>query len=168
MMPSPAIDARPDTRFSCRLSAGSAQARITISDSSTLSPPIPSRHAQIARSHRRIRPRVPQADRGNRYNPASASPKPRQNPHSARGTAATHLPRFRALALFWTPDATARGRVRHAGVQKTAQERKSMSARSSSARHLGFSKRPARFSSSSSRNMAPILIRSRFRRPLLG
>ena len=27
-------------------------------------------------------------------------PKPRQNPHSARGTAATHLPRFRALALF--------------------------------------------------------------------
>jgi hypothetical protein len=58
MMPSPAIEARPDTRFSCRLSAGSVQARITISDSSTLSPPIPSRHAQIARSHRRIRPRL--------------------------------------------------------------------------------------------------------------
>src|SRR5438552_2264082 len=25
---------------------------------------------------------------------------PRRNPHSVRGTAATHLPRFRALALF--------------------------------------------------------------------
>jgi len=42
----------------------------------------------------------PQADRGNRFNPTSASPNPRQNPHSARGTAATNLPRFRALALF--------------------------------------------------------------------
>jgi hypothetical protein len=42
----------------------------------------------------------PQADRGNRFNPTSASPNSRQNPHSARGTAATNLPRFRALALF--------------------------------------------------------------------
>jgi len=58
MMPSPAIDVRPDTRFSCRFSAGGAQARITISDSPALPPPIPSRHAQIARSHRRIRPRL--------------------------------------------------------------------------------------------------------------
>jgi hypothetical protein len=39
-----------------------------------------------------------------------------------------------------------------AGIRKPSQKRKSMSARSSSARHLGFSKRPARFSSSSSRN----------------
>jgi hypothetical protein len=42
----------------------------------------------------------PQADRGSRCNPASASPNPWRNPHSARGTAATHFPRFRALALF--------------------------------------------------------------------
>ena len=43
-----------------------------------------------------------------------------------------------------------------------------MSARSSSTRHLGFSKRPARFSSSSSRNMAPILIRSLFSASVFG
>ena len=42
----------------------------------------------------------PQADRGSRSAPTSASPNPRRNPHSARGTAATHIPRFRALALF--------------------------------------------------------------------
>ncbi len=42
----------------------------------------------------------PQADRGNRYNPASASPNPRRNPHSARSTAPANVPRFRALALF--------------------------------------------------------------------
>src|SRR5450755_88482 len=42
----------------------------------------------------------PQADRGNPYNPASASSNPRQNPHSARGTAPAYVPRFRALALF--------------------------------------------------------------------
>jgi hypothetical protein len=55
MMPSLTIDARPDIRLSCRLSAGSAQARITTSGSPALPSPIPSRHAQIARSHRRIR-----------------------------------------------------------------------------------------------------------------
>src|SRR6202171_2692852 len=42
----------------------------------------------------------PHADRGNPYNPASATPNPRQNPHSARGTAPAYIPRFRALALF--------------------------------------------------------------------
>jgi hypothetical protein len=42
----------------------------------------------------------PQADRGSRCNAASASPNPWRNPHSARGTAGTHFPRFRALALF--------------------------------------------------------------------
>src|SRR6266849_5148497 len=30
----------------------------------------------------------------------SPSPHPRQNPHSARGTAPAYVPRFRALALF--------------------------------------------------------------------
>jgi hypothetical protein len=42
----------------------------------------------------------PQADRGVRFNPTSASPNLRQNPHSARGTAPAYVPRFRALALF--------------------------------------------------------------------
>ena len=60
----------------------------------------------------------PQADRGNPYNPASASPNPRQNPHSARGTAGAPLPAISCLGAFWTPAARARGRVRHAGVQK--------------------------------------------------
>jgi hypothetical protein len=54
------------------------------------------------------------------------------------------------------------------GMSQTCQKRKSMSARSSSARHIGFSKRPARFSSSSSRNMAPILIRSHFSASVFG
>ena len=45
-------------------------------------------------------PTSPQADRGSRCKPASVSPNPWRNPHSARGTAATHFPRFRALALF--------------------------------------------------------------------
>src|SRR5713101_2934094 len=40
------------------------------------------------------------ASSSNPYNPASASPNPRQNPHSARGTAPAYVPRFRALALF--------------------------------------------------------------------
>src|SRR5258708_13942214 len=43
-----------------------------------------------------------------------------------------------------------------------------MSPCSSSTRHLGFSKRRARFSSSSSRNMAPILIRSLFSASVFG
>jgi hypothetical protein len=60
--------------------------------------------------------------RGDRYNPASASPKPRHNPHNARGTAATPSA-ISCLGAFWTPDATARGSVRHAGVQKPAQQR---------------------------------------------
>jgi hypothetical protein len=32
-----------------------------------------------------------------------------------------NFPRLRALGAFWTPPATGRGRVRHAGVQKPAQ-----------------------------------------------
>jgi hypothetical protein len=71
-------------------------------------PPI---HQRSRHQSRRATPRLlvhtdvsdhawPQADRGNPYNPASASPNPRQNPHSARGTAPAYVPRFRALALF--------------------------------------------------------------------
>jgi hypothetical protein len=45
-------------------------------------------------------PPSPQADRGDRFNPTSASPNLRQNPHSARGPAPAYVPRFRALALF--------------------------------------------------------------------
>jgi len=36
----------------------------------------------------------PQADRGNRYNPASASANPRRNPHSARGAAPAYVRDF--------------------------------------------------------------------------
>jgi hypothetical protein len=56
-------------------------------------------YPQIARSHRRSHA-PPQADRGDRLNPTSASPNLRQNPHNARGTAHAYVPRFRALALF--------------------------------------------------------------------
>src|SRR6266436_8769762 len=43
---------------------------------------------------------------------------PRLNLRSARGTAGAPLPAISCLGAFWTPAATARGRVRHAGVQK--------------------------------------------------
>src|SRR5216684_748302 len=96
MMPSSAIDARPDTR---------SQPAVTKLAS------LPRIHQRSRHQSRRATPRSlahtdvsnhawPQADRGNPYNPASASPNPRQNPHSARGTAPAYVPRFRALALF--------------------------------------------------------------------
>src|SRR6266849_4181048 len=47
---------------------------------------------------------------------------PRLNLRSARGTAGAPLPAISCLGAFWTPAATARGRVRHAGVQKPAQQ----------------------------------------------
>src|SRR5258705_9560313 len=47
---------------------------------------------------------------------------PRLNLHSARGTAGAPLPAISCLGAFWTPAATARGRARHAGVQKPAHE----------------------------------------------
>src|ERR1700716_3578302 len=50
---------------------------------------------------------------------------PRLNLRSARGTAGAPLPAISCLGAFWTPAATARGRVRHAGVQKPAQIRTS-------------------------------------------
>src|SRR5467141_4137383 len=46
---------------------------------------------------------------------------PRLNLRSARGTAGAPLPEISCLGAFWTPAATARGRVRYAGVQKPAQ-----------------------------------------------
>ena len=49
--------------------------------------------------------------------PSSRSAPP-SNPHSARCTTAAQLPATSCLGAFWTPAATARGRVRHAGVQK--------------------------------------------------
>jgi hypothetical protein len=56
MMPSSAIDARPATRSSCRLSAGSDQARIAALHSIAVTRPILSRYPQIARSNRRMPP----------------------------------------------------------------------------------------------------------------
>ena len=51
--------------------------------------------------------------------PSRAAPP--SNPHSARCTASAKLPATSCLGAFWTPAATARGKVRHAGVQKPAQ-----------------------------------------------
>src|ERR1700704_3202053 len=53
---------------------------------------------------------------------------PRLNLRSARGTAGAPLPAISCLGAFWPPAATARGRVRHAGVQKPAQVRTSPAA----------------------------------------
>ena len=55
MMPSPAIDVRPDNGFSCPPSAGSAHARIGAADSPAVAHSIPSRHTQITRSHQAVR-----------------------------------------------------------------------------------------------------------------
>src|SRR3979490_2757596 len=54
---------------------------------------------------------------------------PRLNLRSARGTAGAPLPAISCLSAFWTPAATARGRVRHAGVQKPAHSRTSDTSR---------------------------------------
>jgi hypothetical protein len=59
MMPSPAIDVRPDNGFSCPPSAGSAHARIGASDSPEVTPSILSRYPQIARSHQPVRAGFP-------------------------------------------------------------------------------------------------------------
>ena len=102
MMPSSAIDARPDTRSSCRLSAGSDQARITTSDSPALPPPIPSR----PRPDRSFTPTYP-TTLGRKPIAATLTIQPQQA--RTRGkipiTPAappphTYVPRFRALALF--------------------------------------------------------------------
>ena len=56
MRPSPPINDRSDERHSGRLLADSAHARISVRHSPLIARPILSRHAQIARSHRRTRP----------------------------------------------------------------------------------------------------------------
>jgi hypothetical protein len=96
MRPSPPIN----DRNSGRLLADSAHARISVRDSPPIARPILSRHAQIARSHRRTRPclaenRSPQPLRSSLLEPELAAKS-----HSARCSAAPYLPRFRALALF--------------------------------------------------------------------
>jgi hypothetical protein len=78
---SPPNDDRPDTRYSCRLSAGSAQARIGSLDSPALAPQIWSLYAQTARSHQRARPglaanRARQPLRSNLLKPDPAAKSP--------------------------------------------------------------------------------------------
>jgi hypothetical protein len=50
MTPSLPNDQRPDMRYSCRLAAGSAQARLDLFNSQPLAPQILSRAMQLARS----------------------------------------------------------------------------------------------------------------------
>ena len=51
MMPSPSSYTYSDARHSCRLSAGTAQARIAAPHSIAVARPILSRYPQIPRSH---------------------------------------------------------------------------------------------------------------------
>ena len=53
MMLTPLIHGRPDTRFSCRLTAGSAQARINSLDRSATPPSIGSAYGRPTRFHPR-------------------------------------------------------------------------------------------------------------------
>jgi hypothetical protein len=70
-------------------------------------------------------PRLPQADRGDRFNPTSASPNLRQNPHSARG-AAPHTSRdFVPWRFSDARPAQSAERLVVAGVQKPEQLRTS-------------------------------------------
>src|SRR3982074_2991928 len=50
--------------------------------------------------------------------------EPALNPHSACCLAGAQLSATSCLGAFWTPATTARGRGRHAGVQKPAQIRR--------------------------------------------
>ena len=100
MMPSPLIYTYGSARHPCRLSAGTAQARITALHSIAVARPILSSTGRSLVHTDACDHAPPQADRGDRLNPTSASPNLRQNPHNARGTAHAYVPRFRALALF--------------------------------------------------------------------
>jgi hypothetical protein len=76
MMLSPLIHGRPDTRFSCRLTAGSAQARINSLDRSATQPSIGLAYGRPTRFH----PRKPasfklkRARRPQRSNPTKPKP----------------------------------------------------------------------------------------------
>src|SRR5712675_2159420 len=81
MRPSPPINDRSDERNSGRLLADSAHARISVRDSPPIARPILSRHAQIARSHRRTHPclaenRSPQPLRSSLLEPELAAKSP--------------------------------------------------------------------------------------------
>jgi hypothetical protein len=73
MMPSPPIDDRHDTRYSCWRAAGSAQARGEPPDWTAVMPSIPSRTVQSTRSTPRAQPRfqVKRAALPTRSNPLS-------------------------------------------------------------------------------------------------
>src|SRR6202022_620422 len=68
------------------------------------------------------------------YPPSSSAPP--SNPHSARCPAGAQPPTTSCLGAFWTPAATARGRVRHAGVQKPAHDRTDTAQQTSPFDHL--------------------------------
>ena len=101
MMPSPPIDDRPEARYSCWITAGSAHDRAGLSDWPALAPPIWSCTVRStgssptpttilrAKAIASTAPVQPPSDQ-----------RSRRNPHSACGTAVPYPPRFRALALF--------------------------------------------------------------------
>jgi hypothetical protein len=81
MMPSALIHGRPDTRFSCRLTAGSARARISSLDRSATQPSIGLAYARPTRFHPRKpgslklkRARRPQRSNLTKPKPAAKSP----------------------------------------------------------------------------------------------
>jgi hypothetical protein len=81
MMLSPLIHGRPDTRFSCRLTAGSAQARINSLDRSATHPSIGLAYGRPTRFHPRKpgsfklkRARRPQRSNLTKPKPAAKSP----------------------------------------------------------------------------------------------
>jgi hypothetical protein len=76
MMLAPLIHGRPDTRFSCRLTAGSAQARINSLDRSATQPPIGSAYRRPTPFHPR-KPRSFKLNRARRSQRSNLSkPKP--------------------------------------------------------------------------------------------
>jgi hypothetical protein len=74
MMQPPTILDHLETRYSCQLAAGRAQARIGARHSTAAAPPVLPRYAQIARSHPRMRPGI-NASRS-RQPPQSSLSKP--------------------------------------------------------------------------------------------
>jgi hypothetical protein len=100
MMPSPSIYTYGNARHSYRLLAGIAQARIAALHSIAVARPIQSRHPQVARSHRPMRPSFAASRSRQPLQSNLSKPEPAANPHSARRSAPAYFPRLRALALF--------------------------------------------------------------------